>query len=320
MKNCITAAATLLAFPLLAAAGPVTGLTTFTPGSPARAAEVNTNFAAVKTAVDENHQRLATVETQLASPQMQALLAAAPYLSVIQLDGHPVVRISGANVQIVNGMGDTRTVNGTGNLILGYDEARTDGTPECSVGYDTGAAVPVTNQPQCEALSATWSLSHKSGSHNVVIGALHNYPSAATLIAGERNTASFLAASVTGGNRNRAANFGASIAGGSGNRASGLTASVAGGSTNIAPGELASIAGGLTNEASALGATVAGGQGNRSRNHAASVSGGTGNNANGSWSHVSGGEGNTATGDMTSILGGTRRTATAPTSTVPPIP
>ena len=320
MKNCIPAAAASLAFPLLAAAGPVTGLTTFTPGSPARAAEVNTNFTAVKTAVDENYQRLATVESQLASPQMQALLAVAPYLSVAQVDGHPVVRISGANVQIVNGMGETRSVNGTGNLILGYDEARTDGTPECSIGYDTGAAVAVTNQAQCEALSGTWALSHKSGSHNVVIGALHNYPRAATLIAGERNTASFLAASVTGGFGNRAANFGASISGGRSNRASGETASVAGGSSNVAPGTLSSIAGGLSNETTGFGATVSGGQANRSRSMAASVSGGMGNFANGNSSHVSGGDGNTAAGDFTSILGGSRRTATTPSATVPPIP
>jgi hypothetical protein len=320
MNNRIPAVAAFLAFPLFAAAGPVTGLTTFTTGSPARAAEVNTNFTAVKTAVDENYQRLATVETQLASPQMQALLAVAPYLSLIQVDGHPVVRISGANVQIVNGMGDTRTVNGTGNLILGYDEARTDGTPECSIGYDTGAAVAVTNQTQCEALSATWALSHKSGSHNLVVGALHNYPSAATLIAGERNTASFLAASVSGGHQNRAANFAAAISGGRGNRASGEGASVAGGSTNIAPGMLSSIAGGLGNETTGVGATIAGGQANRASQIAASVAGGVSNSATGFGSHVSGGEINNASGQTASILGGSRRTAPGMSSTVPAIP
>lgn len=47
-------------------AGQVTGLTQFTAGSPAKAAEVNGNFAAVKTAVDDNHARISTLETKLA--------------------------------------------------------------------------------------------------------------------------------------------------------------------------------------------------------------------------------------------------------------
>jgi hypothetical protein len=47
-------------------AGQVTGLTQFTAGSPAKAAEVNGNFAAVKTAVDDNHARITAAETKLA--------------------------------------------------------------------------------------------------------------------------------------------------------------------------------------------------------------------------------------------------------------
>ena len=47
-------------------AGQVTGLTQFTAGSPAKAAEVNSNFLAVKTAVDDNHARISTLETKLA--------------------------------------------------------------------------------------------------------------------------------------------------------------------------------------------------------------------------------------------------------------
>ena len=32
------------------------------------------------------------------------------------------VRISGINVQVVNGLGSTDTMNGTGNLVVGYNE------------------------------------------------------------------------------------------------------------------------------------------------------------------------------------------------------
>lgn len=44
-------------------AGDVNGLTTFTACMPARAAEVNGNFTAVKTAVDDNHAHIGALET-----------------------------------------------------------------------------------------------------------------------------------------------------------------------------------------------------------------------------------------------------------------
>lgn len=43
-------------------AGQVSGLINFTAGTPARAADVNGNFNAVKTAVDDNHARIAALE------------------------------------------------------------------------------------------------------------------------------------------------------------------------------------------------------------------------------------------------------------------
>jgi len=58
-----------------------------------------------------------------------------------------VIVFSGVNVQIVDGSGDTYgDVNGLGNLIVGYNELR--GTSD-----------------------------NRTGSHNVVIGAEHNYSS-----------------------------------------------------------------------------------------------------------------------------------------------
>lgn len=47
-----------------ASAGDVAGLTTFTPGTAARAAEVNANFNAVKSAVDDNNGRIGAIEGQ----------------------------------------------------------------------------------------------------------------------------------------------------------------------------------------------------------------------------------------------------------------
>lgn len=57
----------LLAFFLSApvAASEVTGLTTFVPNTPALAEEVNGNFDSVKTAVDDNDQRITDLEAKL---------------------------------------------------------------------------------------------------------------------------------------------------------------------------------------------------------------------------------------------------------------
>jgi len=64
--DCSLTAGVLATLSAALIAGQVTGLTQFTSGSPAKAAEVNGNFAAVKTAVDDNHARISTLETKLA--------------------------------------------------------------------------------------------------------------------------------------------------------------------------------------------------------------------------------------------------------------
>lgn len=70
------------------------------------------------------------------------------------------------NVHVRNGLGGTHgTPNGLGNLVVGYDEG-------------TGS---------------------KSGSHNLVVGGGHAYPSTGGVVFGARNTVSFPRAVVAGG-------------------------------------------------------------------------------------------------------------------------
>jgi len=79
----------VLAAALPAAASPVTGLTTFTPGMPARASEVNGNFGIVATAVNDNHTRLSTAETTLTGKQnrVTGTCAAGSAMSAVAADG-----------------------------------------------------------------------------------------------------------------------------------------------------------------------------------------------------------------------------------------
>ncbi len=70
------------------------------------------------------------------------------------------ITIRGANLHIVSGSGSTNaTVNGLGNLIIGYNEARTSGND-------------------------------RTGSHNLVIGAKQNFSSYGGMVAGYSNTIS----------------------------------------------------------------------------------------------------------------------------------
>lgn len=208
------------------------------------------------------------------------------------------VYIQGANLHIRNGnsSGLTQTDNvaspGTGNLIIGYNEPRNDGTD------------------------------NKTGWHNLIIGKQNNYSSYGGIVSGLHNTTSFPYASVTGGAQNTAAasyasvtggynntaaDTYASVSGGSGNRASASYASVSGGYQNeagLSTGQYASVTGGSFNRASFIYASVNGGNSNEASAAFSSVSGGYDNTANGTYSSVSGGELNTANGEKSSISGG----------------
>ena len=139
------------------------------------------------------------------------------------------LRISGLNVQIVNGSGTTDgPVDGLGNLIVGYNELR-------GVGDD------------------------RTGSHNLIVGARQNVLSYGGLVAGGRNEVSGIFSSVSGGESNTASGAYSSVSGGQGNTASGLSSSVSGGQSNTARGINSSVSGGASNTASGSWSSVSGG-------------------------------------------------------------
>ncbi len=172
----------------------------------------------------ELNDRLAALESEVS-----ALQATTASMSALTVDGHPTVRFSDVNVQIVDASGDTDgDVNGRGNLIIGYNE-------------DFFAAEV------------------RTGSHNLVIGPDHSYTSYGGAVIGESNNITAKYTTVTGGRGNTAGGNWASVSSGVGNTASGPYASVSGGSANTSSGSRASVAGGDSNTADGSYSSVTGG-------------------------------------------------------------
>jgi hypothetical protein len=156
-------------------------------------------------------------------------------------------------LQIVNGGGRTDSINGLGNLIIGYDEVNSsDALQHCSDGQ-------YGDQGSCEGAGEIWSHSHKSGSHYLVVGSQNNYSQYGGIVAGYRNSVTNIYSTVTGGYHNTADGSYSSISGGSNNKANGYNSSVSGGTQNTASGSYSSVSGGIGNTASGSSSSVSGG-------------------------------------------------------------
>ncbi|UCD84369.1 MAG: hypothetical protein JSU92_14020 [Deltaproteobacteria bacterium] len=218
-----------------------------------------------------------------------------PYLaiSLATINGliGPHVILTGANLHIRSGSAETdATVNGVGNLLVGYNEEPTIGTP-----LNPG---------------------DRGGSHNLIVGPGHRYSNYGGFVAGILNTVSGSYSSVSGGSQNTASDYWSSVSGGSGNTASDMATSVSGGYSNTASFESSSVSGGQMNEASFLGSSISGGFGNTASGSLSSICGGVGNTASGGSSSISGGQENTASGDSANVNGGYQNTAGGQYATV----
>jgi hypothetical protein len=216
--------------------------------------------------------RLGALETKLAR------------VSVV--NGGADIVISGANLNIVNGAGDTQSANGVGNLIIGYNEPRGSG------------------------------LDLRTGSHNLVLGQQNNYFSFGGIIGGFQNTLGGPFSCVFTGSGNGALGFYSLVSTGLANNATGTYSAVLGGDFNVAGGFAAAVSGGQNNLASGPVSSVSGGLNNTASNFQASVSGGKDNTANNFHASVSGGLNNTASGEDSSISGGNANTAGALASSI----
>jgi hypothetical protein len=249
---------------------------------PAAFQSVQDDIAEVATKAD----RVLIIEGKLNAliDDLQENLDLANYLDVNT--DEDAVRFIGANVYVQSGTGSTDgTVNGLGNLIVGYDENLGD--------------------------------NEKSGSHNLVVGSHHTYASYGGFVAGAGNTITARYASVSGGGQNWAEGFASSVSGGLQNKARDSYSSVSGGSANRAEGPYGSVIGGVGNVAEGYASSVSGGQNNLAYATYSSILGGFDNGTGdelsdnqdiGKYSSVSGGQYNLVSGLYSSISGGSNIT------------
>jgi hypothetical protein len=264
------------------------------------------------------------------------------------IDSKPTIQFSGVNLQVINGSGSETTVNGTGNLIIGYDE---------KPGTQTGSH---------DLLLGGYSDS--STSYGGILGGSHNNTISgpyAAVLSGAENTAVGSGSIIAGGHSNKTnaaysmigggcgnftgsgtyavssvctttyANDFTTVGGGTGNQAEAENATVSGGAFNLANDLYTSISGGCDNLVASSGnkltlpkgigceppgnaqfASVAGGDFNIASASDASVAGGSANNAGGSNTSVGGGAHNLADGLDASIGGGNENQASGKLSAV----
>lgn len=242
-----------------------------------------------------------------------------PYIKFVPsgIAAKPTIKFHGANVQIVNGTGLTESVNGRGNLVLGYDEHSSFNPQMSSHDLILGQNHSFTGYAQLIAGFQNTA----SGDYATVLGdtnaASGRY---ASVTGGQFNSAQHTASSVTGGELNNAYASYSSVTGGYANRATGAYDLVAGGCSNVAgPGTYLQserrLCGDTTGQPNSF-TSVTGGGGNHAVSTSSSITGGTANNASGFGATVSGGKVNAASSQGASVTGGEFNEATDPDSAI----
>lgn len=248
-------------------------------------------------------QAISTLQSNVASQgsAISSLQTKTASMAATTINGRPAVTFNGVNVYVRNGMGSTAgTPNGTGNLIVGYDEART------------------TN-------------SKKTGSHNLVLGYENNYESFGGIVAGRSNSITGETSSVLGGFMNQASGSRSVIIAGSNNAAEGQYSVVVAGSNNTASGTRSVVVSGYDNSAEHQDAVVVAGWNNTASGIRSAVVAGSNNEAGGSYAAILSGDSNstssigaavvaglsnTASGSRSAIVSGAYNTASATNSSV----
>jgi hypothetical protein len=219
-------------------------------------------------------QTIESLQTQVEALEASAVVGLNEYMSV-DVDAHSVL-LTGANFQVVNGEGASATVNGQGNVIIGYNES------------DTSTSI-------------------RGGSHNLVLGRMNQYASFGGLIHGLNNTVLSAEGAVIAGSNNLVSGYRSAVLGGDQNTSSGNKVVSVGGVHNEAKGSVAVVIGGSENVADGTATTIAGGAINQTLGTNTTAVGGGLNTADGYRGVVVGGQSNQTApseSNYTAVFGG----------------
>jgi len=260
----------------------------------AHAQDANPSMAALNAQVRALTEQVRQVSA-LAASQQAALTAMARSNAAFQARLTCITKstatdfiFDGCNVHIQNGMGQTGTTNTLGNLIIGYNKNE---------------------------------VSKRTGSHNIIVGDLHEYTSYGGVVTGTENTigapnstimssvdssTAGVPGSVVVGADRGIAEGNAVLLGGSQNYASPSAhfAVSIGGNDNQVLGSEAVVMAGTMNTASGSNSMVCAGSENSASGNGAIACGGSGNKGNGMFSAALGGHHVSASADSSVISGG----------------
>ena len=134
----VMVSAAVLAAAQTSSAGDVTGLTSFSAGTPAVAAQVNGNFTAVKTAVDNNHARIGVLETGPSITGNITLVPSTATAGNIMKGAIPFLHDFGSGSTFLGEYAGNFTMTGNNNTASGWSalRANTTGTDNTASGMN----------------------------------------------------------------------------------------------------------------------------------------------------------------------------------------
>lgn len=88
-------------------------------------------IATLQTTATTQASTIAALDAELTGLSENDVLGLSPYLVLTSDSRGPLVRFQGVNLQLVNGTGETGSINALGNFVVGYDAAR-EGNEVCS--------------------------------------------------------------------------------------------------------------------------------------------------------------------------------------------
>lgn len=163
------------------------------------------------------------------------------------------VEFRGVNVRINNDSSVNHILNGSGNLILGYN-SQPGLAPEICSSLDWD------NPTDCVNAGHVWSNNHRTGSHNLIIGRSMSYASYGNVLHGDSHASNSPMSAALSGGGNKIQESRSAIVSGYDNQVSERYAVVIGGSSADSSAEAAVVIGGNNGQTTNIRSVVIDGQ------------------------------------------------------------